>query len=684
MVNYNQKYKDEVISIIDDDTSNIFDVSLTSDGFLSAVGQKTSNDLSKLTKVPKVALFSVKPDTILNFNSGNNIKIYDDSGSITNISTSDLRDKHWTSMFSNIQPPLRFGLSDNNVRFDDFATPNSMTVPINNFRSTENVIDYTANVTTPNDVKCNYTTGKHQFIKGQTVNVLFDGNIKKGDTLTIKRSNRPDHTSTMNFDTDLAFINLAMDGNTALELIYKHTTTDLPPVTPVTIQFTSSDNGAKWSNNTMIDDGTGKQTNTIIFQHGYKLSEKLKVTGTKKDGTTDTMFYGSNLNHFDGDISGQNQWSITIPTGYVKINIESGNIEYKEYKIVSTLQNATIVDPKPVENNYGQTYYYLDPKQTTIKIKANEGYSFENDGTLTYQKDETNQGTIIIKATHSDTVNVGLPSDINWSYQKDFNLTLGAVKPEIVENAGGFTNIYKADYNNLLKFSNEVIVKESITSNADVQTYNITPYIDNLVMLPFNVPTGENTSIVVGNETFKTQLPTVDNNYLNVDLGTISVNEQYKNGYDYFNVKTRLMLPYTNMIELDPKHVINKTVSIKYVVNVVNGDTTINLYNDDDLFLSQQVNLANEIPFISKATNGQQYRVINQLKTMFRNDIDQAYIIIEQPTPILNSAYYSTNENGMLKDYNGNVKAKLLNNMNINSNDLISLQNLLETGVKIK
>ena len=137
------------------------------------------------------------------------------------------------------------------------------------------------------------------------------------------------------------------------------------------------------------------------------------------------------------------------------------------------------------------------------------------------------------------------------------------------------------------------------------------------------------------------------------------------------------MLPYTNLIELDPTHVINKTVSIQYVVNVVNGDTTINVYSDNDLFLSQQVNLANEIPFISKATSGSQYAVINQLKTHFRNEINQAYIIVEQPTPILNADYYTTNERGTLKNYTGNVKARLLNNININSNDLIGLQNLL-------
>ena len=351
---------------------------------------------------------------------------------------------------------------------------------------------------------------------------------------------------------------------------------------------------------------------------------------------------------------------------------------YKQYELIPTLQNAKIIEPEATLDRY-----YLDPKHTTIKIQANVGYTFENNGSLTYNKDELDQETLTITATHTNTVTVTLPTNIDWSVQDDFELTMGAVKSEIVENTGGFTNIYKADYTNLLKFSNEVILK--ITGGTGgVSSYDVTPYINNLVLLPFNVPSGEKSNIVAGNEIFKTQLYTVDNNYLNVNLGIITVPETYKNGYDYYNVTTRLMLPYTNMIELDPVHVINQTISIKYIVNVVNGDTTINLLNGDDLFYSEQVNLASEVPFISSANKGTQYAVINRLKTVFRNSINQAYIIIEQPTPILNSDYYPTNEKGTLKGYNGNVKCNLLNNMNINNNELNTLQKLLNNGVNIK
>lgn len=589
MVNYNQTYKNEVIVIIDENDGNFFDGSVSDNKVFSAVGQKTSNNLNNLSSVSKFSVWAVKADAILNLKDGS-IKIYDDDGSLVTVNLNGYSNKQWNGLTYTRPTPLRFTNRDSNIRFDNFNRFNGMTQDIANLMDSENVLSFDLKTTTPNDIKCNYTTGIHSYVKGQGVNLTFDGNIKKGDKITIKRSGRSDLTSTIQFDTDLIFCNFNFDGVTNAEFIYSHGDTPQPP----------------------------------------KPVEKTTV------------------------------------------------------ELQTTLQNAKIIEPQSIKDRYGKTRYYLDPKHTTIKLQANDGYTFESDGSLTYQRDLLDQATLTIKATHTNTVSITLPSDINWSIQQYFMLTMGAVKSEIVATTGGFTNIYKADYTNLLKFSNEVIVKITGSTGSSVQAYDVTPYINNLIMLPFNVPTGEKSTIVAGNETFTTQLPTIDNSYLTVDLGKIKVDEQYKNGFDYYQVKTRLMLPYTNMIELDPKHVINQTVSIKYIVNVVNGDTTINLSNNDDLFYSNQVNLASEIPFISSATKGSQYTVINQLKTVFRNSIKQAYIIIEQPTPVLNSDFYPTNEKGTLKGYTGNVKASLLNNMDINSNELNTLQNILETGVKIK
>ena len=599
MINYKQLYKDEVIVTIEcNDGVNQYDSKLTNNKIFYAVGSKTSNDLSQVSRVQRVALWCVKPDAVINFKGGGIFRVFDDDGQLTNINYDSLQNAQGTRIRQEVNN-LRFNNNDSNIRFTN-STTKPLTLDINNLDDKSNVAEFNANVTVPSDVNCNYNTGTHKFINGQPVNILFSGDIKTGDTITIKRNGKSDLNTEINFDTDLAFSNLGMNNVNNMEIIYKHIKEETP--TP-----------------------------------------KPEPPETPK------------------------------PEPQTK------------YKLIPTLQNAKIIIPEPTIDKYGDTVYYLDPQHTTITIQANDGYTFESDGKLTYEIDDMGDpGELTIKASHTNTVTFNLPTDINWDYQGNFLLTMGAVKSEIVEATGGFTNIYKADYTNLLKFSNEVIIKTVGGSSGNFQAYDVTPYINNLVLLPFDVPSGDKSNIVAGNEIFKTQLPTVDNNYLNVNLGNITVSETYKNGYDYYNVKTRLMLPYTNMIELDPVHVINQTVSIKYIVNVVNGDTTINLFNGDDLFYSEQVNLASEVPFISNARKGTQYAVINRLKTVFRNSINQAYIIIEQPTPILNSEYYPTNEKGTLKGYNGNVKCTLLNNININANELNALQNLLNNGVNIK
>lgn len=685
MLNYNQKYKNEVIVTISENDGTVFDSTVSDNRFFSAIGQKTSGNLNNVSDVKRIDVWAVKPDAILNLEDGS-IKVYDDDGLLANLNLSGLSSKQWSSIGSNLIKHLRFGNRDTNIRFDNFNDMDGMTQNISDLMDSDNVVSFDLKTTTPSDVKCNYTTGNHSYIKGQSFNLTFDGNIKKGDKIIIKRSGRNDAISNILFDTDFIFSNLGFNGVTNAEFIYTHGDTPQPPkpAEKTTVEFTSSDDGIQWQNATMVDSGSNF-INPVIIQKGYELRQPLAVEFTDKTNKTTTLTYGSGSTiYFDGDNSEKNKWNLTINTGYKKLNIKAGQTKYKTYELEPTLQNAKIIEPQAIEDDYGKTRYYLDPKHTTVTLQANDGYTFESDGSLTYHLNLLDQETLTIKATHTNTATVTLPPNIDWSAQNVFMLTMGAVKSEIVETTGGFTNIYKADYTNLLKFSNEVIVRITGGTGGGVQSYDVTPYINNLIMIPFNVPTGEKSTIVAGNETFTTQLPTVDDNYLTVDLGKIKVDEQYKNGFDYYQVKTRLMLPYTNMIELDPKHVINQTVSIQYIVNVVNGDTTINLSNGDDIFYSNQVNLASEIPFISSATKGSQYTVINQLKTVFRNSIRQAYIIIEQPTPVLNSDFYPTNEKGTLKGYTGNVKASLLNNMDINSNELNALQNLLETGVKIK
>ncbi|MHA9731681.1 head-tail connector protein [Lactiplantibacillus plantarum] len=93
-------------------------------------------------------------------------------------------------------------------------------------------------------------------------------------------------------------------------------------------------------------------------------------------------------------------------------------------EITPTLQNCSITEP--AKSSDGK--YYLDPSHMTVTLKADTGYIFESDGTLTYQTEYSSTIPLPIKATKTDTATVTLPSGISWDDNFSFPLTMSAVK----------------------------------------------------------------------------------------------------------------------------------------------------------------------------------------------------------------------------------------------------------------
>ena len=357
MINYNQKFKDDIIVTIENnDGINQYDTNLTSNKAFYAVGSKTSNDLSQVSQVKRIAIWCVKPNSIINFAGGGTCEIFDDDGKITTMNFNGYQNYQWTAFKQNLTPNLNFTNNDSNIQFKNFNS-NGMTLNINDLNDKSNVAEFNSIVTVPSDVKCNYNTGTYKFINNQAVNILFDGNIKKGDTITIKRSGRSDFNTEINFDTDLAFSNLGMSGVNHMEIIYKHAKEETPTPEPQTVNFTSEDDGIKWSNTTMQDYGKDFH-NSVIIQKGYELKSPLAVEFTDKQNQTKTLTYGTGQSiHYDGDDTEKNIWDLTINTGYKKLNIKEGQAKYKQYELIPTLQNAKIIVPESVENDYGDPVY---------------------------------------------------------------------------------------------------------------------------------------------------------------------------------------------------------------------------------------------------------------------------------------------------------------------------------------
>lgn len=535
----------------------------------------------------------------------------------------------------------------------------------------------------PSDVTCNYNQpGSYHSVSGFIISIT--GNIKTGDTFTISRSQHSptDKVCTVQHDTAGMAGNFGIGADEEVTLIYKHKDGSTTP-TPSSVTYTSSDSNITWLNGT-TDTGTGK-TNTIHFAQGYCVDASpadFNIDVTYQDGTVKRFPYELPAN--SNGITYTDQ-KLTLPdlTNANNVNIPAqSKLIQSELKL--NLENCDITIPKPGTGSDGTVHYYVDANHRDITIKAHPGYVFTTDGNLKYNKNgSAYTSTITIPASNTDTITTIIPDDFNPLYP--VTVIFGATQPDVVEDTGGFVNFYKADYHSLINFSNDWI--SNFGGNGNISIYDVASYISNLIMLPLEIPStliNSPSAIVAGNQTYKTTMPTIDDNNHIYDLGSISTPEIYKNGFDYYQVKTRLVLPFTDTVDLDPKHVINKTITIKYDVNFQNGDTTVIVSNDNGVFFTKSFNIANEIPFVTASTNNSQYQVINKLQERFNNGIHQAYMLIEQPTPVLNNDYYNTIERGQLKAYTGNVKAELLNNINVPNSDLTTLQKLLRNGVTIK
>ena len=110
-----------------------------------------------------------------------------------------------------------------------------------------------------------------------------------------------------------------------------------------------------------------------------------------------------------------------------------------------------------------------------------------------------------------------------------------------------------------------------------------------------------------------------------------------------------MILPYLEQIEIEPQYCIDKTISIKYKIDLYSGQVACILYNDNQAFYSKSTTISQEIPFI-QLTNGSDN---NNIKILLDNDIRTAYIEAIRNEVIVNEFGADTNETGQLNNYHG-------------------------------
>ena len=315
----------------------------------------------------------------------------------------------------------------------------------------------------------------------------------------------------------------------------------------------------------------------------------------------------------------------------------------------------------------------INRKLNEINLTADKGYIFQNSIQVLFYSGGVALSDYNVKGNNQNTITIPLnTTKENNITDKMDNITLNAASTHTDENSG-YEHNYLITQNELNSFSKTVMFNV-ITDD----TYDISKFMNNLIELPFIVDTVTTVKpISIGRENAPVVSHETKSQFIPVDLGTIKIPSKYNNGYDFQSKSIKLFTPFVPPITINNENAINKSIHIVYKVDISNGSLTVNLYNDNVLFYTSTNNVASQLPFLNTTKN----TIIDNSSHFNDNDIRQPYIVITRNEPILNNDYYPTIERGLIKNYNGNIKAHLMNNLNISNNEFTEINNLLESGV---
>ena len=480
-----------------------------------------------------------------------------------------------------------------------------------------------------------------------------------------------------------AFTGIVQDGNNYEYPIVHELTTGIFEMT-ITVQGDSD-----WLKGTKIEFNTKFDESSLPHS---KVTFKLSHCTVEPSDTTVT--------------NGSHSWTFTAEDGYVfdhtggVMNINTGmsgdeipktgtNITHlnnydveRDITIMLTAhkQQATTIPIKQNLTNVRSNVTANEISRTlnAIQLTADTGYNFQSDIQVLFYADSTVASEYNVTGNNKSDITIPLNTTKENTITDNMTnivLTASATK----DGTGtGYEHNYLITDTELNALSNEQIWNY-IGGDKNEEHYNVSAYINNLVQLPFKVDIQTSVErISLGRVQAQTVSHEAQSKIINLDLGVVNVPKKYNNAYDYQTQSIKLYTPFVAPITIDPVNAINQTIHIVYNVDLSNGNLTVNLYNDNVLFFTGNSNIGSQLPFLNTLKN----TIINRDTHFNDNDIRQPYIVVTRETPILDNDYYPTIERGLIKNYNGNVKVRLLNNMNIPNNELAELTNKLESGVK--
>ena len=425
----------------------------------------------------------------------------------------------------------------------------------------------------------------------------------------------------------------------------------------------------------------------VLDSHYSFLDDKGKGLVLKNDDGTTTNLSGWNGNsalgiHFENYTSADQ-----LKNAYWDINIQKidhSDEHEKQVPIQLDLVHATADKSSILENS-----------TDTITLTADTGYIFDDD--VIYYSYDINYGIyrkLTEKANKQNSIKIDLTTSSFYDYNNSKNepVTSGnkpyikavATSPTVKPTGTKAINLYSMTDGELNTFMNSVLLQFNSSQNGtQTSLANFLDFVNQVYRIPLNIPNDLLTPVKQvhsGKWNINVNTNQITQDHFSINFDPIKVTPHYKNANDYNSITVSLVIPFAKEIELNINDVMNNTIKITYNVDLLQGKTTIIVNNDTGTIYTNQIDISTQLEFYGLYYD----KTIGGLNSTYINNVLQPYISISYHKPITNLISYSTNENGVLKDYNGFVRVShgtLTGNMNDTEYD--EIMNLLYGGIKI-
>lgn len=161
----------------------------------------------------------------------------------------------------------------------------------------------------------------------------------------------------------------------------------------------------------------------------------------------------------------------------------------------------------------------------------------------------------------------------------------------------GLLNVYKCDAGSLQNLGSELFPEitwppssgfsdlmewlgETIQAFSDsIWNKGLIDYIVSVHLIPVDVPGGTLEDIKIGPRTMTGVLARpIDNDVIEIDCGTVHIDEYYTSFVDYMTV-CRVYIPYYGMVTIKPEYWQSADIQLKFLWNVMDGSFIAKLYS---------------------------------------------------------------------------------------------------------